>query len=227
MATTLFPTSQTRNPTNTFSTADTRILSLTRGVAVVSQADATVAALVAAANPQGTGSVAPWKRAAGITLAAAGTVESGATIGASLFWVSPPLGAITIAGSITANIRGLENSALANYGAGCKIYRVHGGVVDAAFAQGSSLSEFTTSESALSITLTPTSTALAAGDSLGVLIFYVGIGTSTSAHTATGFWSGLSGATGDTFFTFTETIVGAPFSHGVVAEQSVMRAATW
>jgi hypothetical protein len=210
MATTLFPTS-TVVPVTSFATADTRLMNITsRGSGVVSQADATVASLVTAANPQSTGSVAPWKRAASITLAAAGTVESSATIGASLFWVTYGVAPVTISGTITANLRAAESNTAANYAVGCKLYKVNaGGNVAAAFAQGSNTTELGTTEGASSISLTPTSTVFADGDRIGALIFYCSPSGSTSAsgRTATGFWNGVSSAaSGDTFFTFTETI---------------------
>lgn len=229
MATKVFPTAQTRGPTTTFTTADTRIADFTQGAAAVSQVDATVATLAAASNPQATGLVAPWKRAASITLSAAGVVESGATIGASLFFVTPGITAVTIAGNITANIRAAESATQANYGVGCKVYRVKGGVVDAAFAQGSNLVEISTpGEGASSITLAVTSTAFATGDSIGILFFYVGVGTSASGRTATGFWDGAAAASGDTFLSFTEaiteTVVRAKLTETLVATRS---AATW
>jgi hypothetical protein len=207
MATKLFPTAQPGLASATFTTATVRVMNFVQGAAVASQTDATVASLVAAANPQGTGSIAPVLRAAAITLSAAGVVETGATIGASLFWVSLPIQKVTISGTVTANLRGLESNGLANYGIGCKLYKVSGGAVTAAFAQGSSTTEFLTTEAALSIALTPTSTAFANGDQIGALIFYVGVGTSASGRTATAFWNGAAAATGDTFFSFTETIL--------------------
>jgi hypothetical protein len=150
--------------------------------------------------------------AAGITLAAAGTVETGAVIGASLFWVSPTIKAITISGSITANIRAAESAVAANIAVGCKLYKVVGNAVTVAFAQGSNITEIGTAEAATSITLTPTSTAFAVSDRIGALLYFCSPSgsTSTSGRTNTGFWNGAAGATGDTFFSFTETIVGTP-----------------
>lgn len=206
MATKLFPTATVIAATSTFTTADTRLMGFAQGASAQTQTDNTVASLVAAANPQGTGATSPWKKAASTTLAAAGTVESGATIGASLFWVSLPIFAVTISGTITANLRASESNALANYGVGCKIYRVSGGAITNAFAQGSDTVELGTSDSAHSIALTPTSTAFRNGDSIGLLIFYVGVGTSASGRTAAGTWAGAAGASGDTFLSFTETI---------------------
>lgn len=231
MATTLFPTSQ-QGPLTSFQTALTRTLSLARGSGVISQADATVASLVAGANPQTTGTVAMLARAAGSTLAAADTVEASATVGAALFWMSPPLNTVTIAGSITANLRCAESAAQANYGIGCKIYRVHAGTIDAAFAQASTTVEISSGgETAQSITLTPTSTVLATGDSVGAIIFFTGIGTSASGRTATVWYNGTtSAASGDTFLTFTETITAAQpitqptnFASGAVMARRIAR----
>jgi hypothetical protein len=177
-----------------------------QGASVVSQLDNTVATLVAAANPQGTGTVAMLKRAAGSTLAAAGAVEASATVGAALFWASVRINAITIAGTITANIRALESAIAANYGVGCKVYKISGNAIAAAFAQGSNLTEIGTAEAASSIALTPTSTVFTTGDRIGVLFFFVGVGGSVAGQTARMFWNGAAGASGDTFLSFTETI---------------------
>lgn len=201
-------------------------MDLIQGSSVTSQTDNTVATLVAAANPQGTGSVAMLKRAAASTLAAAGTVEASATVGAALFWVSLRINAITIAGTVTANIRALESAIAANYGVGCKVYKISGNAIAAAFAQGSNLTEIGTAEAASSIALTPTSTVFATGDRIGVLFFFVGVGTSAAAQTARMFWNGAAGASGDTFLSFTETITA--YAKGKITHspsQSVLRPA--
>lgn len=215
MATSFFLTTTAGTATSTFTTAVTKRLQNGRGSGAVSQVDASVATLVAAANPQGTGAVSPAGKAASTTLAAAGVVESGATIGASFFWVSEPITAVTIAGTITANLRAAENSNLTNYGIGCKLYRITtAGAVTTAFAQASNVTELTlNTETAMSISLTPTSTAFLDGQRIGVLVFFVGVGASTSGHTATLWYNGVAGsATGDTFLSFTEAItLYAPF----------------
>jgi hypothetical protein len=61
MATKLFPKSAVMPATSTFTTADTRLMDFAQGASVLSTVDNTVASLVTAANPQGTGLVAPWK----------------------------------------------------------------------------------------------------------------------------------------------------------------------
>lgn len=202
------------------------------GGAVTLGPDATVASLVTAANPQGTGLVAPVGAGAGITLAAATTVESGATIGANRVWLSDPINAVTISSGIAVTLRALESAAQANYGCGIKIYRVSGGSVTSVIAAGSSVSEAGTSETVLSMTLTPTSTAMSAGDQILVFWFYVSAGgTSTSGRTASVLYNGVSsGATGDSNISFTETFTLQPAAAAAptprVVSQAVQRAAT-
>lgn len=210
MATTLFPTA-TVAPQTSYASATTRLLSFSRGSAATSQADASVASLVTAANPQGTGLVAPWKLAAGITLQGVGALETSATISTSLFWVTPPLRGVAITNAVTANIRGFESATAANYGVGCKLYRIVGGVVSNSFAQGSNTTELGTSEGASSISMSINTGLITIneGNQIGALIYFCSAGgTSASGRTGTGVYSGpTSAASGDTFFTFVETIV--------------------
>lgn len=209
MATTLYMTSAVATATSTFTTTTNNVLAFARGSGVVTQTDNSVASLVTAANPQTTGAVSPVLRAASVTLAAAGTVEADATIGASLFWISPHLTAATVSGTITANLRASESAAQANYAIGCKLYKIAGNAVTAAFAQGSNVTELGTSDAATSISLTPTSTQFGHGDQLGVLVFYLSPSGSTSAsgRTAAFTYAGVSAAaSGDSFLTFTESI---------------------
>jgi hypothetical protein len=209
VATTLFAVLANAPPTTTWTTG-LRTLSFSRSTGLVASANNnTVASLVTAANPQGAGNVDPVSKSAATALAAAGTVESGATIGTVVAFRSDPILAVTIAGSITVNFRASESAAQANYGMGCKLYRVDStGAIVAAFAQGSSTVELGTAEAAVSFTLTPTSTAFSAGDSILVLPFYVAAGgTSASGRSATFVYNGPTpGASGDAFLTFTETI---------------------
>jgi hypothetical protein len=128
-----------------------------------------------------------------------------------LYWWTNPLDAVTISGTITVNMRALESNAMANYTVGISILRyspISGPSTIGTAPTG--LTELGTSESARNFTITPTSTALAAGDRIRCDPFWYlagGSSSSASGFTVTGFWAGpTSGASGDTFITFTETI---------------------
>lgn len=156
---------------------------------------------------------------------------------ATIIWISEPLNAVTISGSITYNIRALESANQANYGLSSALYKVAAGN-GAATRFNSSVSntnptELGTSESAQIWSFAPTSTAFADGDMLALMLVYVAKGgTSASGRTSTGFWAGTtSGASGDTFLTFTETITAQTVAstarpQQTVIGQAVQRAAT-
>jgi hypothetical protein len=133
------------------------------------------------------------------------------TSGTEIWFFSNPLnGGVTISGTITPNIRALESNGLANYGVGIEILRFPNGgsVPDATIVASVPVGlELGTSEAARTSNITPTSTAIATGDRIVIKIgWYAAGGTSASGRTATGFWNGASGATGDTFVTFAETL---------------------
>lgn len=176
MATTMFPVS-------TLNDLGGQLLSLSRGPGVVSGNDATVAGV-----------------ATGVEVAAWGFI--GAVI-------SKPLDPVTIAGNIIVNIRALETNAMANYGVGCSIdHADNSGLTIANIFQGAITStELGTTEAARNATVAATSRTLASGDRLKFTFrWFAAGGTSASGFTATGFYSGASGATGDSFVTFTEAI---------------------
>ena len=118
---------------------------------------------------------------------------------------------------------------MANYGRSCQIGKIAAGDgAYTAFGFGSEGTELTTSETAATITLTPTSTALAAGDMLVLLAMYCGIGTSASGFTVTGYYAGTTGgASGDTYVTFTETITEVILPRPKLVLQAVKRGSVW
>jgi hypothetical protein len=172
-------------------TGTKKALSLTRGASAVSQADATVAGI-------GTGTeICAWG-------SATGEFPNG------LVFISEPLNGVTLSSSITSNIRASESNAMANYGVGFRVYRKSSGTGDLTQAGSSGLdsTELGTSEAARTAgTVSPGGAVVADGERLVILLSWAAAGgTSASTYTATGFYNGLSGATGDTFITFAETI---------------------
>ncbi|MCA1684195.1 MAG: hypothetical protein LC708_03605, partial [Actinobacteria bacterium] len=139
------------------------------------------------------------------TKAAGGTVVS---------WLSKPLEAVTISGTVTVNLRGRESATAANAGRGILIERCDnaGAVLSTIVPNSAHGTEFTTSDAAnASWTFTPTSTALAAGQRIKVTVKVRNVGTMGGSRTVTYTVDGpTSGAAGDTWVRFTETIVERP-----------------
>jgi len=167
-------------------------LSLTRGAAAATQTDNTIAG-------SGAGSeIAGW---------------GGTSFLNGLLFISEPLDAVNISGTITANLRASESNAMANYGVAIHIFAIDatGQVQDSSGAVSFSNqgTELGTSEAARSWNPTIFSSPIvvpSGGRLLVILEWGETGGTSASGFTASGFYDGLSGATGDTFVTFTEAI---------------------
>jgi hypothetical protein len=114
----------------------------------------------------------------------------------------------TIAGNISMNIWGSEsaNGVNARFRADFHVYR--GGAEQARFATGAMSAELTTTNAARTWTITPTSTALQAGDRLIIKIYAqhndgvsaMGTGTVTLRY------NGAAAADGDSFATLTEDV---------------------
>lgn len=125
----------------------------------------------------------------------------------SLVWVTPPLDRdITIASTVTFNIWALESSMNANVQVGCYVFSVDGTQnISAAIADGTEGVELTTSLAVNNFTATPTSTALTRGSRLIIIPYHINIGTEGGGFTTTMNYDGpTSGASGDSFVTFTE-----------------------
>jgi hypothetical protein len=171
-------------------TGTKKALSLTRGASAVSQADATEAGV-----------------ASGSFVMAWGSATSESFDG--LAFITEPLNAFTLNSNVTSNIRAAESNAMANYGVGFSLYIKQAGTGDlVSISSGIDASELGTTEAARTgAVVSPSGNAIAAGERLVVILDWNGAGgTTASTYTATGFYNGLSGATGDTFITFAETI---------------------
>lgn len=127
-------------------------------------------------------------------------------------------GSGTIAGNITANIRGSENNASANAGAGIQIdlYNSSGVFVSTILSDRtvpSTITEYTTSDAAKVLAaVAPTSTPYTDGEYIVVTLKVRNVGTMGQSGTSwfvTNTYNGPSGAAGDTSVTFTETL--APY----------------
>lgn len=149
------------------------------------------------------------------TTTAGGTnIQVTATAGGqALVWFSEPItSAITISGTVTVNIRGLESANAVNAGRGILIERTNNaGVVQSTIVAvtgvPSTITEFTTTDAANgAATYTPTSTAMAVGERIRVTLSIRNVGT-MGAGTATISHDGpASGVAGDTWVRFSEDI---------------------
>lgn len=210
MATTLFPTdsAQTIGVTPdgpSWNLATLKRFDTVRGSGAVTKTINTLAALGTVIVPAN--SPVTQVEVSGVVTVTAGTNPEGAG-SSSIIWVSDAIAAVTISGSITVNFRALESNAMANYGCQSHIYKIDGSTgATTCIGRGGNTTEIGTTQAATSITITPTSTVFADGDYIAVRFFFGSAGgTSASGFTSSFFYAGSSGASGDTFVTFTETI---------------------
>ncbi len=135
--------------------------------------------------------------------------------GQALSWFSEPVtAAITISGTITVNIRGLEAANTVNAGRGILIERTNNaGVVQSTILVDSTvpatITEYTTADAANgAATYTPTSTAMAAGERIKVTLKVRNVGTmAANASGVTNSHDGpAAGVAGDTWVRFNEDI---------------------
>jgi hypothetical protein len=99
-------------------------------------------------------------------------------------WYSAPLRtAVTISGTVTASIRGLESATTVNAGVGFLVERVSNdgttvlGTIVADSTIPATITEFSTSDAAKTGTYTPTSTAMSVGDRIRVTLKIRNVGT--------------------------------------------------
>ena len=133
--------------------------------------------------------------------------------GQALQWFTEPItAAITISGTVTVNIRGLESANTVNAGRGILIQRTDiFGVVQSTILADSTvpatITEFTTTDAANgAATYTPTSTAMAVGERIKVTLKVRNVGTMAAGTVTISYNGSASGASGDTYVRFTEDI---------------------
>ena len=133
---------------------------------------------------------------------------AGATFIPIADYITPPLEPFTLAGSISANLRGSESNAQANATLAVRILRFN--AVDnttTTVTLLSSATELGTTEAARTMSATPPSTAISAGDRIQFTVAAVNVGSMGGGRTVTFNFNGpTAGASGDSFITFTETI---------------------
>lgn len=159
------------------------------------------------------------KRGRASTTAVTTTTAGGTNIpvttsagGQALTWFSEPVTeAITISGTVTVNVRGLESANTVNAGAGILIERTNNaGTVQSTIVAvtgiPATITEFGTTDAAKTGTYTATSTAMAVGERIKVTLSIRNVGT-MAAGTATVSYNGAaSAAAGDTYVTFTQDV---------------------
>lgn len=116
-------------------------------------------------------------------------------------YVTPPLNAVTISGSIQVAASAYEEAMTLNLGLHAKIYKYSGGVLTL-IGEGSDGVELGTSSTVMTWNITPTSTALADGDRLVVRFYIVAAG----GTMATGGVAWITALSSSTYVNFTETI---------------------
>lgn len=212
MATNLFLQSSgaslTGSPASPLGQNTLLLLALTRGAAAATQNSPTsVTGLSTSLPADGT-----YVGGSTVTLASTATSNfTSTTLGNGQVWISRPLNQVTISAAPTANIRALESNAMANYGCGVYIFRMNGNDLTV-IATGVNTTELGTTEAARAITTTlVAATVMEQGSRFVVVPVWVSAGgTSSSGFASSLFVAGpTSGASGDTFVTFTETITEA------------------
>lgn len=135
--------------------------------------------------------------------------------GVKMVWISAPLASgVTISGTITPNLWGLESSTSANAGARYEVLRwsvAAGGIVSSlGISTDGGMTEWgSTAAVRTAPTLTPTSTAFVAGDRIVIVIYNDDGSTVTetaSSRSMTIDYDAGTGVNGDSYLSFTETL---------------------
>lgn len=146
----------------------------------------------------------------GSTSAFGGATAAGPkTICCGGYTTRPFAAAFTLAGTITFNLCALETNGLANAGLVCRIYRYRPSTNSLTLVVNDSAkgTELGTSESAQNWSVTPTSTDIAVGDQLWLLIGMKDAGgTMAAGYSVQGFVDGASGGSGDSWIQLTENV---------------------
>lgn len=148
--------------------------------------------------------------------------QTAGTDGNSLAWYSDPVNTVTISGTITASLWGVESATAANAAPCIGVYRcdstgaVLSAIVDPAVVGSQGGLEFATTAGAKTCTIasgTVVSTALNSGDRIKVTLCIDdavdqgGSGTMASGRTTQLYVNGATGSSGQSQIAFTETII--------------------
>jgi hypothetical protein len=147
-----------------------------------------------------TNTVAGWTAPIQVTDTAGGTVVD---------WFTRPLTAFTLGQAARVNVRGAESAAFPLVSLRCEIAVTAGdGTAASVWATGGNVAELGTSESAQSFLIAGDDRAVTNGQRLRIRfsIDDRGVSAMAAAGTATLFYAGAAGATGDTFLTFTQAL---------------------
>jgi hypothetical protein len=164
-------------------------------------------------------------------------VTEGGEFGSDIYWFTRPLQAVTISGTITVNQRAAESVMTANLAAAVSIDRCDiDGTVISNIAFGDTAVEMGTSEAARNWTPTVTSRTLVDGDRIRIRMGAKVLAGGVSTWTLTHWYAGTtSDASGDSYVTFTETLVEyTPPTDSIpqlraprMVGQAVARASSW
>ena len=133
--------------------------------------------------------------------------------GQALTWFSEPITeAITISGTVTVNVRGLESANTVNAGRGILIERTNNaGTVQSSIVADTTvpttITEFTTTDAANgAATYTPTSTSMAVGERIKVTLKIRNVGTMAAGTVTISHDGAAVNAAGETWVRFNEDI---------------------
>ena len=141
-----------------------------------------------------------------------GHIITKASGGTRTIWISDPLASgVTISGTITPNLWGLESAAQCNCAARYEVLRWdvrHGGIVSSlGISTDDGMGEWGTSAAVRnSPTLTPSSTAFNAGDRIVIVVYNDNAGNQGSNRNWTLDYDAGTGVDGDTYLSFTESL---------------------
>lgn len=132
--------------------------------------------------------------------------------GVALTWFSEPLLPVTISGTVTINLHGFESVATVNAGFGFMLERaradgnVLGTIITDTVIPSAGITELGISDTLITGTYTPTSTAIKIGDRFKLTVKIRNVGTMAAGTATLSFGAASGGSTGDSFLTFTEDI---------------------
>lgn len=131
--------------------------------------------------------------------------------GTALAWYSDPLQPVTIAGTITVNLHGLESATTVNAGFGIVLERTKSdgnasSTIIAETTVPAVITELGATDTLITGTFTPTLTALKAGERIKLTVKIRNVGTMAAGTATLSIGAPTGGGAGDSFITFTETV---------------------